>query len=520
MNKITFEKATLDHKEIIFSWLAEPHIQAFWDNTQEHKDDILNFMDGRVEASAYCDGKYVYWIAKAEHESFAMLMTIQETAEDHFDAIKLAYLSKTGHTYGIDYMIGNKNYFGKGLGAKTLEAFVDFFRSTIDLKADTFLIDPASDNPKVKHVYMKAGFEHVTDFIMGGNCSGAGKLHHLLIKRFSPKLELVVVQESDYTFLVNLSQLFIYELSRFGYPFEMLPNGIFKRGKLKKYLYEETRSARFIKIYDEIAGFVLINQICYSRSSNHNLAEFFILAKFQRSGIGSQIAHKIWDMQPGVWEVMTLPYYTPGVEFWDFAISTYVGNGGYQKEIHEVTFDKISPKRLIFTFDSGKKINKNASKEFVVTLISTDDIEAINKLSYQKRRFYEKAQPQFWQWAGEAGEKAQRDWFLSLLENEKHILLVAKQAEKIEGFLIGKITKAPEVYNPGGFTLIIDDFCVKNDRWQTVGGTLISEARQQAKQKGASQVLVVCGAHDALKSSFLKSIGLSLASEWFVGGML
>lgn len=111
-------------------------------------------------------------------------MTIQETAEAPIDDIKLNNLSKTGHTYGIDYMIGNKNYFGKGYGAKTLSEFLDFFRKEFDPKADTFMIDPASDNPKAKNVYMKAGFEYVADFLMSGDVSGAGKLHHLLIRRF------------------------------------------------------------------------------------------------------------------------------------------------------------------------------------------------------------------------------------------------------------------------------------------------------------------------------------------------
>lgn len=170
--------------DIIFGWLNEFFVQEFWDNTQDHKDDILNFVNGRKESSSYCDGKYVYWIASCDGDPFAMLMTIPETAEDHINDIKLNYLSKTGHTYGIDYMIGNKNYFGKGYGAKTLSEFMDFFIREFDPKADTFLIDPTDDNPRAKHVYMKAGFEHIADFVMGGDCSGAGKLHHLLIRRF------------------------------------------------------------------------------------------------------------------------------------------------------------------------------------------------------------------------------------------------------------------------------------------------------------------------------------------------
>ena len=40
-----------------------------------------------------------------------MLMTIEETAEDHIDGIKLNHLSKTSYTYGIDYMMGDENYW-------------------------------------------------------------------------------------------------------------------------------------------------------------------------------------------------------------------------------------------------------------------------------------------------------------------------------------------------------------------------------------------------------------------------
>ena len=52
MSKITFEKATFTHKETIFSQLAEPYVQEFWDHTQGHKDDILNFMgESRVDSA-------------------------------------------------------------------------------------------------------------------------------------------------------------------------------------------------------------------------------------------------------------------------------------------------------------------------------------------------------------------------------------------------------------------------------------------------------------------------------------
>lgn len=212
IDKLTFEKATFAHKKIIFSWLAEPHVQEFWDNTQGHKDDILNFIGSRVDPSDYCDGKYFYWIALTNDIPYAMLMTIQETIQDDIDELKHSHLSKTGHTYGLDYMIGNKEYLSKGYGAKTLIEFIDYFRDKFDKKADTFLIDPASDNPRAKHVYEKAGFKHIADFIMEGNVSGTGKTHHLFIKKFStiqfafhitPTLakKLITTQFSEYAHL-------------------------------------------------------------------------------------------------------------------------------------------------------------------------------------------------------------------------------------------------------------------------------------------------------------------------------
>ena len=89
-----------------------------------------------------------------------------------------------------------------------------------------------------------------------------------------------------------------------------------------------------------------------------------------------------------------------------------------------------------------------------------------------------------------------------------------------EGFLIGRIMKAPEAYDPGGLTLMIDDFCVKApELWNTVGKSLINKIKIIVKAKGAEQILIVAGAHDQAKVQFLRSIVLSIASEWYIGSI-
>ncbi len=149
------------------------------------------------------------------------------------------------------------------------------------------------------------------------------------------------------------------------------------------------------------------------------------------------------------------------------------------------------------------------------------DIPFIVEMSHQKRLSYEKAQPVFWKYAGSEAELSQTQWFEQLLLQCEQIMLTAFRDEKIVGFIIGKLMLAPDVYNPGGLTLRIDDFCVENETdWHFIGSKLIQEIKTISKTKGAAQLLVVCGAHDDQKRRFLSSIDLTIASEWFVGSVI
>jgi RimJ/RimL family protein N-acetyltransferase len=160
-NKISFEKVTLKHKDMLFQWLAEPHMQEFWDNSQEHKDDIINFINGRKEPSNYFDGIFTYWIGKFDGKPFCFILTAKVNLDDKYPSLWEKYFSKTGATYSLDFGIGNKGFLGQGLASSTLEAFTTFFKSEIDTNTDTFFIDPDENNPRARHVYAKAGFDLV-----------------------------------------------------------------------------------------------------------------------------------------------------------------------------------------------------------------------------------------------------------------------------------------------------------------------------------------------------------------------
>lgn len=180
---IEFEKANESHKTIVMNWLNEPHVMEFWDNSQGHKDDIVKFIEGRIEPSKYANGLYTYWIGSMDGIPYCMIMTIKEEPGVERASIKDSYLSKTGTTYSIDYMIGNTDFIGRGLGSKTLDVFTTFFQKSIEPNADTFFIDPDLTNPRAKRVYKKAGFKFIDNFIMDGGGVFAGKVSSFMVKK-------------------------------------------------------------------------------------------------------------------------------------------------------------------------------------------------------------------------------------------------------------------------------------------------------------------------------------------------
>lgn len=161
--KIHFTKAIQSHIDLIFSWLQEPHIQEFWDNSQDHKDDILNFIQGNPQT--YFAGTTKYWIGLIDNEPYAFILSdILKKGQKDLSQVHLANMSETGHTVSLDFGIGNKKYLGRGLAAPTLLEFMFFYKRTIDPKADTFFIDPDENNPRAIRVYNKAGFIKVGEY--------------------------------------------------------------------------------------------------------------------------------------------------------------------------------------------------------------------------------------------------------------------------------------------------------------------------------------------------------------------
>lgn len=143
-----------------------------------------------------------------------------------------------------------------------------------------------------------------------------------------------------------------------------------------------------------------------------------------------------------------------------------------------------------------------------------DDIAAMVALAERYRARLETYEPLFWRKAAGSAE-AQARFFETLLPRDEVLALVHSGVDSLAGFLIAVLQAAPPVYDPGGLTCRIDDFCVAEERlWPRAGAALLVEACRRAKERGAAQVVVVCPHRDLAKATLLAVEGLSVASAW------
>lgn len=336
------------------------------------------------------------------------------------------------------------------------------------------------------------------------------------------KPQLIPATLDDYPAIQNMTRFYVYEMSREcglnSSDWACPADGLYESFDFKHYFVDPDKRGYLIKVDEEPAGFVLLHQTGKQPDIQWHMGEFFILARFQNRGIGREIAQQVWRQHPGSWEVTVIPENQRALHFWRKAVASIV----YDNFVEEIKLktgrvDPDQPNRIFLTFDTTKAAISH--DPFIIRHAIADDIESMVSLSKQKRLDYEKAQPEFWRHAPDV-EHQQTLWFQQLLNHEDHLLFIAESNKQIIGFIIGRLRKAPEVYQPGGLTLEIDDFCVESPtKWTTVGKALLNELKIQAKAKGAVQLLVVCGAHDTPKATFLKNNHTMVASEWYVGAI-
>jgi predicted acetyltransferase len=132
----------------------------------------------------------------------------------------------------------------------------------------------------------------------------------------------------DKPIIRNLLQLYLYDFSEFDM------EDVDDHGLYEYYLYldhywtEEGRYPFLIRVEDNLAGFVFVRQVGITGSGEniYSIAEFFVMKKYRRTGVGKQVAHRLFDMFSGIWKVGQIEGNHPAQVFWRKNISEYTKN--------------------------------------------------------------------------------------------------------------------------------------------------------------------------------------------------
>ena len=139
------------------------------------------------------------------------------------------------------------------------------------------------------------------------------------------KVSLQKVTPTERQTLWNLLQYMIFETSPYGNN-EIKSDGTFSYKYFDKYFTDDDRIAFLIRNErNNLLGFVMINQYLQKTESGHAIAEFMILPRFRRQGIGREVAKQCFSLFSGNWEVQPAPGSETAYKFWKNVIDELTG---------------------------------------------------------------------------------------------------------------------------------------------------------------------------------------------------
>lgn len=150
--------------------------------------------------------------------------------------------------------------------------------------------------------------------------------------------ELVSARVEDKSIIANLLQLYLYDFSELA-GWAINEHGLFNYPYLDHYWTEPDRHPFLVRVDGELAGFALVRTLVMEGGQENHLAEFFILRKLRRIGVGETAARQLFDRFPGTWTVAQRDWNIGAQRFWRRVIGRYTG--GSYTERHDDDRDRF-----------------------------------------------------------------------------------------------------------------------------------------------------------------------------------
>jgi len=119
---------------------------------------------------------------------------------------------------------------------------------------------------------------------------------------------------TDKPVLRNLLELYQYDFSAFD-DIDVGADGLYNYRYLDNYWTESDRHPLLFRVDGKWAGFALVRA-----GAPHDMAEFFVMRKYRRRGVGTVLAREVFARFPGEWQVRQMASNPAATAFWTRAI--------------------------------------------------------------------------------------------------------------------------------------------------------------------------------------------------------
>jgi predicted acetyltransferase len=171
-------------------------------------------------------------------------------------------------------------------------------------------------------------------------------------------IEVTPASVNERPILRHLMELYQYDFSEFDNA-DLSPMGLFDYPYLDHYWVEPERTPFLVRVDGNLAGFVLVARYNYLTGLKDTwvMAEFFILRKYRRKGIGEHVARFIFEQFPGAWQVGQICENPTASTFWRNVINRYTQGDFLERDLNNENWH--GP---IQTFISPPSPSKSGSK--------------------------------------------------------------------------------------------------------------------------------------------------------------
>jgi predicted acetyltransferase len=132
--------------------------------------------------------------------------------------------------------------------------------------------------------------------------------------------------------LARLFELYVYDFSEYTGA-DVHDSGSYEVRE-DDYWNEKLPHRYLAKVDGKIAGFALVRlgSLIDDDAGASYVAEFFVLRKYRRRGVGGSLARHVFAQFPGRWQLAVLRNNTPAQAFWRHTIGALT-NGRYEERI-------------------------------------------------------------------------------------------------------------------------------------------------------------------------------------------